>query len=192
MCAPRSLRKLFTEDVDLIGTSDDWGAGKQTSWNVNAPRRPQVGRGPGPWNDPDMLVVGRPGLTLPGSRSRFALWATTAAPLMPGDDIRTMSAEISAVLRNPRLISVNQDPLDAGGRRVRDDGETKVLARPLSDGSVAVGLFNRGSAAVHVNSEDGEIPADLVAENDDLVAFWDIAPLAPVHILVVPAGVRVV
>lgn len=31
-----------------------------------------------------------------------------------------------------------------------------------------------------------EIPADIVWENDDLIAFRDIAPQAPVHILVVP------
>lgn len=32
----------------------------------------------------------------------------------------------------------------------------------------------------------GEIPTDLVFENENLVAFKDINPVAPVHILVVP------
>ncbi|MEO6847476.1 MAG: histidine triad nucleotide-binding protein [Chthoniobacterales bacterium] len=31
-----------------------------------------------------------------------------------------------------------------------------------------------------------EIPADIVLETDDAIAFRDIAPQAPVHILVVP------
>ena len=31
-----------------------------------------------------------------------------------------------------------------------------------------------------------EIPADIVFENDSIVAFRDIAPQAPVHLLVVP------
>jgi histidine triad (HIT) family protein len=31
-----------------------------------------------------------------------------------------------------------------------------------------------------------EIPASIVAENDRMIAFHDIAPKAPVHILVVP------
>ena len=31
-----------------------------------------------------------------------------------------------------------------------------------------------------------EIPADIVAETDDLIAFRDIAPQAPLHLLVVP------
>lgn len=32
----------------------------------------------------------------------------------------------------------------------------------------------------------GEIPADLVAEGDEWLAFRDIQPQAPVHILVIP------
>lgn len=33
---------------------------------------------------------------------------------------------------------------------------------------------------------DREIPADIVAETDDYLAFRDISPQAPVHVLVVP------
>ena len=33
---------------------------------------------------------------------------------------------------------------------------------------------------------DGEIPCEKVYEDDDILAFNDIAPQAPVHILVVP------
>ncbi len=33
---------------------------------------------------------------------------------------------------------------------------------------------------------DGEIPAQRVYEDDDFIAFRDIAPKAPVHLLVVP------
>ena len=32
----------------------------------------------------------------------------------------------------------------------------------------------------------GDIPAELVYENDDVVAFRDITPQAPTHILVIP------
>jgi histidine triad (HIT) family protein len=32
----------------------------------------------------------------------------------------------------------------------------------------------------------GEIPADIVMQNDDAVAFRDISPRAPTHILVIP------
>ena len=33
----------------------------------------------------------------------------------------------------------------------------------------------------------GDIPADVVLRDDDVVAFRDIAPQAPVHVLVIPA-----
>jgi len=32
----------------------------------------------------------------------------------------------------------------------------------------------------------GEIPAKLVAQDDDLVAFHDLSPQAPVHVLIIP------
>ena len=32
----------------------------------------------------------------------------------------------------------------------------------------------------------GEVPADVVAQDDDFVAFRDARPLAPVHLLVIP------
>ncbi|MGX7829710.1 glycoside hydrolase family 27 protein [Actinokineospora sp. 24-640] len=123
--------------------------------DINAPLAAQSG--PGHWNDPDMLVVGRPGLSLTESRAHFALWSLMAAPLMAGNDIRTMSADISAVLRNPRLIAVNQDPLGAGGRRVQDNGDAEVFAKPLSDGSVAVGLLNRGGATATISTTAAQV-----------------------------------
>ncbi len=33
---------------------------------------------------------------------------------------------------------------------------------------------------------DGEIPADLIYENDDVLAFRDLHPQAPTHVLIVP------
>lgn len=34
----------------------------------------------------------------------------------------------------------------------------------------------------------GEIPSDRVYEDDDFVAFRDIAPAAPVHVVLIPRG----
>jgi alpha-galactosidase len=89
---------------------------------------------------------------------------------MAGNDIRTMSADVSAVLRNPRLLAVNQDRLGAGGRRVRDDGNVEVFAKPLSDGSVAVGLFNRGSGTATVSTTAAQ--AGLSGGSFTLTDLW--------------------
>lgn len=136
--------------------------------DVTAPLAAQSG--PGHWNDPDMLVVGRPGLSLTESRTHFALWALLGAPLMAGNDIRSMSADVSAILRNPRLIAVNQDPLGAGGRRVRDDGDTEVFAKPLADGSVAVGLLNRAGSPRTLTTTAAQV--GLAGQSFALTDLW--------------------
>jgi alpha-galactosidase len=168
------------EVADLWRTTEDlldiWQNGNTNSYpmgvgnvvDVNAPLAAQAG--PGHWNDPDMLVVGRPGLSLTESRSHFTLWALMAAPLMAGNDIRTMSGDVSATLRNSRLIAVNQDRLGAGGRRVRDDGNTEVFAKPLSDGSVAVGLFNRGGSTATISTTTAQ--AGLSGGSFTLTDLW--------------------
>ena len=33
---------------------------------------------------------------------------------------------------------------------------------------------------------DGEIPGDIVFENDDVLAFNDVNPQAPIHVLIIP------
>jgi len=33
---------------------------------------------------------------------------------------------------------------------------------------------------------DGEIPSNKVLENDDFIAFHDLYPIAPIHILIIP------
>jgi alpha-galactosidase len=142
-------------DIWQNNNTNSYPMGVGNVLDVTAPLAAQSG--PGHWNDPDMLVVGRPGLSLTESRSHFALWALMSAPLMAGNDIRTMSADVSAILRNPRLLAANQDSLGAGGRRVRDDGDTEVFAKPLSDGSVAVGLFNRGGSTATVTTTAAQV-----------------------------------
>jgi alpha-galactosidase len=46
---------------------------------------------PGGWNDPDMLEIGNGGCTTEEYRSQMSMWCIMAAPLIAGNDIRTMS-----------------------------------------------------------------------------------------------------
>ena len=101
--------------------------------------------GPGHFNDPDMLEVGNGGLTAEESRSHFSFWALFGAPLMAGNDLVAMTPETRDILTNSEVISVDQDALGMQGRKVRDDGAHEVWMKPLSDGSRAVILFNRGT-----------------------------------------------
>jgi alpha-galactosidase len=101
--------------------------------------------GPGHWNDPDMLEVGNGGMTETEYRSHFSLWAILDAPLIAGNDLRSMDAATKAILTNKEVIAVNQDPLGRQARRVWKDGDAEVWAKPLADGSRAAVLFNRGA-----------------------------------------------
>jgi alpha-galactosidase len=109
--------------------------------------------GPGGWNDPDMLVVGMSGVghasrtggcTAAEYRSHFGLWCLLAAPLIIGCDVRKVDAESLALMKNPRLLAINQDPLGVQGRYLDTHREVEVWAKPLADGAVAVGFFNMG------------------------------------------------
>lgn len=101
--------------------------------------------GPGHWNDPDMLEVGNGGMGIEEYRAHFSFWCLLAAPLMAGNDLRSMSQETAGILTNREAIAVNQDSLGRQGFKVRDDGDLEVWTKPLQDGSRAVVLFNRGS-----------------------------------------------
>jgi alpha-galactosidase len=125
--------------------------------DMNAPLADYAG--PGHWNDPDMLVVGidtskttvvnkagAKGCTIEEYRSHMSLWCLMTAPLLAGNDIRNMNENIREILLNREIIAVNQDPLGKQAKRIRDDGDAEVFAKPLSDGSLAVGLLNRNDS----------------------------------------------
>ncbi|HYG99504.1 MAG TPA: alpha-galactosidase [Terriglobales bacterium] len=126
--------------------------------------------GPGHWNDPDMLEVGNGRMTNTEYRSHFSLWAMLAAPLMAGNDLRTMTPETKEILTNKEVIAVDQDKLGRQGRRVRKDGDLEVWAKQLVDGSRAVVLFNRSKEQKQItaNWEDLGYPAHLSAAVRDL------------------------
>jgi alpha-galactosidase len=108
--------------------------------------------GPGGWNDPDMLEVGNEGLTPTESRAHFGFWALFSAPLMAGNDLRSMSTETRDILTSGEVVAVDQDPLGMQGRRVLDRGALEVWMKPLADGSRAVILFNRGTEAARITA----------------------------------------
>jgi alpha-galactosidase len=109
--------------------------------------------GPGRWNDPDMLVVGWVGwgptlhptrLTASEQYTHISLWCLLAAPLLIGCDLNRLDAFTLNLLTNDEVLAVNQDPLGRQAERILDADSIQVWAKPLEDGSTAVGLFNLG------------------------------------------------
>jgi len=98
----------------------------------------------GHWNDPDMLEIGNGGMTADEYRTHMSLWSLLAAPLLAGNDLRSMSDETKSILTNAEVIAIDQDPDGKPARRISDAEATAlIVVRPLHEGSVAVGLFNR-------------------------------------------------
>lgn len=119
---------------------------------------------PGHWNDPDMLLVGNRGqgdstgyLRLPNSKrkvwrfrgisdaqvhSHVTLWAMMAAPLLASHDLAASTELDLALLLNPEILAIDQDPLGVQGHRISSPPGTWTMVKPLVDGAVAVSLTN--------------------------------------------------
>ena len=125
--------------------------------------------GPDHWNDPDMLEIGNGELTASESRAHFALWAILAAPLMAGNDLRAMSAEVREILTAPEVVAVNQDARGSQGRRLRADADAEVWIRELSGARrYAIALLNRGSAAREIHTAFADLGITGAARVRDL------------------------
>jgi alpha-galactosidase len=102
---------------------------------------------PGHWNDPDMLEIGNGGMNADEYRTHMSLWSLLAAPLIAGNDLRDMSDETKSILMNAEVIAIDQDPSAKPVQILNQEDKVEILWRHLQDGSVAVGIFNRGDAA---------------------------------------------
>jgi alpha-galactosidase len=149
-----------------------WGAGVGNSWrttgDINASFSSMLSifhsnaglaayAGPGHWNDPDMLEVGNGSLTQTEARSEFSLWSEMAAPLIAGTNIASASSATLSTLTNTRVIAVDQDPLGKQGVLVSSAGGLDVLAKPLSNGDVAVALFNETGSTATISTTAGAV-----------------------------------
>jgi alpha-galactosidase len=130
--------------------------------------------GPGHWNDPDMLEVGNPGLSNEESRSHFSLGCMLAAPLIAGNDLRSMPADIREILTNKEVIAVDQDALGHQGQRYRKYGDTEVWRKELTGNSEAYLLLNRSEAAKDISGYVGEgARVRDLWKHEDMGAFAD-------------------
>jgi len=142
--------------------------------------------GPGHWNDPDMLEIGNGGMKHDEYITHMSLWSILAAPLLAGNDLSKMSAADLAILTNKEVIAVDQDAKGVQGRRVTQEGPLEVWAKPLADGSYAVGLFNRGESANPVVLQLKDIGISGSAHVRDLWAHRDLGSFNDSYTATVP------
>jgi len=149
--------------------------------------------GPGHWNDPDMLEIGNGGMSDAEYRTHMSLWSMLAAPLIAGNDVRSMPQTIADILVNREVIAIDQDSAGKPARRAWRSGHQEAWVRPLANGEWAVALFNRATdpTAVVVKWADlgfARVPAmvrDLWAQRDVALQGAAIQAMIPAHGVVV-------
>jgi alpha-galactosidase len=120
---------------------------------------------PGHWNDPDMLVVGQVGwgsphptkLTPDEQYTHITVWCLLSAPLLLGCDLDQLDEFTLNLLTNDEVLAVNQDSLGQQARCAVKNGDLRVYAKDLADGSKAVGLFNLGETESTVTAPWSEL-----------------------------------
>ena len=151
--------------------------------------------GPGHWNDPDMLVVGKvgwgpslhPTKLKPNEQiTHISLWCLLSSPLLIGCDMSSMDPFTVAVLTNDEVLAINQDPLGKPAGRILKNGQTEVWARPLFDGTTAVGLFNRSSQPAKVKVSWSDLKREARRPVRDLWQHKDLGEQADGYEATVP------
>ncbi|KAK6015164.1 alpha-galactosidase [Ostertagia ostertagi] len=104
-------------------------------------------QGPGGWNDPDMLVVGLPNVTLDQAMVQMTIWSIWSAPLIMSNDFARLKQEFRDILLNRDVIAIDQDPLGIMGKLVRRIKYISIYVKPVTpvrDGnsSYAVAVVN--------------------------------------------------
>lgn len=108
---------------------------------------------PGHWADADMMVLGVVGwdgelhhsrLSPDEQYTHVSLWSILASPMFLGCDMAQLDDFTLSLLRNSEIIDVHQDELGYQAVPIFKDEYSVVYAKPLVDGSMAVGLFNFG------------------------------------------------
>ena len=146
--------------------------------------------GPGRWNDPDMLEIGNGGMNAEEYRTHMSLWAILAAPLLAGNDLTSMTPETIALLTNRGVIAVDQDRLGKQGDRVSEEGPIEIWARPLADGSKAVGVFNRLATPLSATVDFRQLGFDGAVQMRDIWQMKDLGSMnVPYTVTVQPHGV---
>ena len=135
---------------------------------------------PGEWNDPDYIQIGWignaskmgvPQLTSMPDAMQYAymsLWSLMAAPLIYSGDMSKLDKFTLNVLCNHEVIEVDQDPLGESAAVIKREDGNFLMYKSLADGSISVGLFNRGKQETELSATWKELQISGVQVVRDL------------------------
>jgi alpha-galactosidase len=104
----------------------------------------------------------------------MSLWAILAAPLLAGNDLRSMTPATLAILTNRDVIAVNQDKAGKQGSRVWKSGDQEIWTRSLAGGDKAVAIFNRATEPASISRPWAELGINPKSKVRDL---WEHKPI---------------
>jgi alpha-galactosidase len=157
------------------GTNSAGNPQPLTTWGNVQGRFAQIAQwqpygGPGAFNDYDSIEFGdgptTDGLSTVEGQSQYGLWALAASPLLLGVDLTQLNSTELADLKNPNIIAVDQDGIDA--RRIVSNVNQQAYAKTEQNGDVILGLFNysgSGSQTVTVSLAAAGITGSATATN---------------------------
>jgi alpha-galactosidase len=139
--------------ANMWRSNDDYGdTWSQVLGNLDQEAPLASYAGPGHWNDPDILQIGRSGLTAAEDQAQFSMWSMLSAPLLAGSDLRSMTPAVRDILTNREVIAIDQDPLGAEATRLSQQGNADVWVKRLANGDRAIMLLNRGSTPLSIST----------------------------------------
>jgi alpha-galactosidase len=117
-----------------------------------------------------MLEIGNGGMTNDEYKVHMSLWSMLSAPLLAGNDLRTASPEILAILTNAEVIAIDQDAAGKQAARASVNGDQEVWVKDLRDGGKCIGLFNRGAAAADISVKWSDVK--IASGNHKIRDLW--------------------
>ena len=136
----------------------------------------------------DEHSLGRVGsLTAEENKSHFSLWCMMAAPLILGNDARKFLDEngevikddkVLSILKNKALIDIDQDKRGIQAKRIKTDGITDILVKPLENRELAVCFLNKSSTQKKISLSFQSIHNDPyvdlpIVDEYEVTELWD-------------------
>jgi alpha-galactosidase len=134
-----------------------------------------------------MLEIGNGGMSDIEYRTHMSLWSILAAPLLAGNDIRTMSPATKEILMNTDVLAIDQDKAGHQGHRASQNGDTEIWVKPLADGGAAVAMFNRGESEASIKADWAALGIGKAKRVRDLWARKDLSGAETAYTPTVPA-----
>ena len=157
------------------------------------------------WNDMDHLRLGysQPGkftkkteLTPHEQYTQVSLWALLNSPLMLSLHTDSLDSFTLQLLKNHEILAMHQDALGIQGRRITKNVWQEVWSKPLSNGGLAVGFFNRddvGEQTISITKQALGLPDEIRFRIKDLWTHQELGFLDQQIQFIVPShGVRLI